>query len=363
MSWRIKLKLERSSAFCLDADFSIPSQGCTVLYGPSGCGKTSLLRSVAGLEPDAEGLVSLNDRVLMDSARGIKVPAHQRQLGVVFQGGELFSHLNVQDNLLFASRYGNGTRDSYEEICQLLNVHPLLQRQTNDLSGGETQRVALARALLSQPDALLLDEPLAALDQNSKTQILPYLERLQMSFSRPSLYVTHNLEEAARLGDYLVAMNGGQIICHGPLNEVLADPKSGLVEGSQACSVIKCLVAEKAGEDGLALLKMGSINFWTTSDIPIVGETVRVLIRARDVSLVLSPASDTSILNTLPVRVDNIWSDGQARKIIRLAVCTYDKEAGVAQYLLAAITCRSCDNLNLVPGQELYAQVKSLALL
>ena len=355
MSWQIKTKLSRKKGFHLNVNLNLPDSGCTVVFGPSGCGKTTLLRSVAGLEPEAKGQIILGDKILQDDDQGQRLPAHQRNLGVVFQTGALFSHLNVDENLSFAQRFREGHSPDRQELVDLFDLSNLLAQSTSELSGGETQRVAFARALLTNPDALLLDEPLASLDQSARTRIYPYLELLQQRSARPSLYVTHSLEEAARLGDHLVLLKGGLVQASGPLATILNDPAAGLTTGRDACSVLKARVASCADEDGLARLKVAGSDLWTPMEAPTVGKIVRILIKARDVSVVLEPARGSSILNTLPMMVDEIWEDDRARMVVRLKVGD--------ETLLAAVTRRSVVALELAPGQNVFAQVKSLALL
>ncbi len=355
MSWQIKSRLSRSKGFQLDVELSLPDTGCTVVFGPSGCGKTTLLRSVAGLENKARGRIILGGTTLQDDDKGIHLPAHHRNLGVVFQTGALFPHLDVDGNLSFAQRHGSGNSQTRDELIKLFDLGDLLQRRTGELSGGEGQRVAFARALLTNPDALLLDEPLAALDHTARARIYPYLERLQQTSARPSLYVTHNLEEAARLGDHLIFLKDGKVQAAGPLATVLNDPTAGLTTGREACSVLHAKVESGQDEDGLTRLKVAGFDLWAPMETSAVGDTARILIKARDVSLVLEPARGTSILNVLPMAVDDLWEDGRARMVVRL-------KAG-QETLLAAVTRRSSTALELAPGRKVYAQVKSLALL
>ncbi len=355
MKWEINLQLTHSSSFRLNVDLNLPATGCTVIYGPSGSGKTTLLRSVAGLEPKARGRVVLGERILQDDARGLRLPAHKRHLGVVFQTGALFLHLSVEGNLAFARRRQSGSQNSYDELSRLLDLDGILHRSPCELSGGERQRVALARALLTNPDALLLDEPFASIDRISRAGVFPYLEQLQRVFARPSLYVTHNLEEAARLGDHLVLMEDGQVRANGSLISVLTDSTAGLATGSEACSVLEAVVACGPDKDGLARLSTSGCDLWIPAVTPSVGEDARVLIKARDVSLALECPTGTSILNVIPVVVDDLWEDGPARMMVRLKL-------GQGQ-LLAAVTRRSAGALEIVPGRKIFAQIKSMALL
>jgi molybdate transport system ATP-binding protein len=356
MNWEINLQLAHSAAFRLDVDLNLPATGCTVIFGPSGSGKTTLLRSVAGLAPKARGRVVLGKRVFQDDDLGIRLAPHQRHLGVVFQTGALFPHLSVLGNLEYARQRKTGSQDSFDQLSELLDLTGLLHRSTDELSGGERQRVAFARALLTDPDALLLDEPLASIDGRARKKVLPYLEQLQRAFPRPILYVTHNLEEAARLGDHLVILADGKVQATGPLVSVLTDSTSGLATGSEACSVLEARVASGPDKDGLARLTFAGSDLWIpATDTSAAGKNVRVLIRARDVSLVLEPSTGTSILNVVPVVVDDLWDDGPARVIVRMK-----REKGI---LLAAVTRRSAMELDISPGRKIFAQIKSMALL
>ncbi len=355
MNWTIDQQVSHSSTFQLQVNITLPATGCTVIFGPSGCGKTTLLRCVAGLEPQAAGRVILGEKILQDDQTRVRLPAHQRHLGVVFQTGGLFPHMDVEGNLQYGRARQSGSRIAYEELIQLLDLSPMLNRRTLDLSGGERQRVALARAILTDPDALLLDEPLASLDRTSRHAIFPYLERLQRIYNRPSLYVTHSLEEAARLGDHLVMLGEGKVVTQGPLASVLTDPTSGLASGSEACSYLDTTVTHPPDEDGLSQLALDTTSLWLPAESSTVGDKVRILVKARDVSLVMEPASVSSILNVVPAVVEELWQDGPARMMVRLQL-----EKGL---LLAAITKRSATHMGLVPGRKVFAQIKSMAWL
>jgi molybdate transport system ATP-binding protein len=356
MSWRIRLELKRSAAFRLAVDLNLQEAGFTVVFGPSGSGKTTLLRAVAGLEKEARGMVALGGRILQDDDKGIRLPAHHRRLGMVFQNGALFPHLDVAGNLDFAAGNGPARTLPREEIISMLELQPLLERRVNELSGGERQRAALGRALLAGPDALLLDEPLASLDRAGRQAIYPYLERLHRAFARPCLHVTHDLEEAARLGDHLVLMQDGQITTGGPLNQVLTRPRTPLATGPRACSILETRLLAGPDSDGLLRLAGPGTDLWVPGEENVRGPgPVRLLVQARDVSLALAAAEGSSILNLVPVVVDEIWEDGKARVMVRLQAAD--------QVLLAAVTRRSLTALELVPGKRVHAQIKSVALL
>jgi molybdate transport system ATP-binding protein len=208
--------------FKLDMSFKAGA-GVTALFGRSGAGKTTVINAVAGLLRPDEGYIRIGDDVLMDTARGICVPAHERRLGYVFQDARLFPHLPVRNNLMFGARYApaHAPGPTLETVFDLLGLETLLDRAPNTLSGGEKQRVALGRALLSKPRLLLMDEPLASLDAPRKAEILPYLERLRDGpLSLPILYVSHARSEVERLADALVLIEEGQVTAQGPLDQV-----------------------------------------------------------------------------------------------------------------------------------------------
>ena len=200
---QVKLNLPRRG-FELRVDVQLPSRGVTALFGPSGCGKTTVLRALAGLER-ASGRVVVGEAVWQDDARGLFVPTHQRPIGYVIQEAALFPHLNVRRNLVYGQRrIAPGQHPiPLDQAVALLGIGHLLDRAPATLSGGERQRVAIARALLTSPRLLLMDEPLAALDEARKAEILPFLERLHAELAMPIVYVTHAMNEVARLADHL----------------------------------------------------------------------------------------------------------------------------------------------------------------
>jgi molybdate transport system ATP-binding protein len=169
------------------------------LAGHSGAGKTSVLHAIAGLVTPREGRIEVGGRVLFDSVRGIDVPAHERQVGYVFQDARLFPHLTVRGNLRYARRREGAGHSGFDDVVALLGIGALLERRTANLSGGEAQRVAIGRALLSQPAVLLLDEPLASLDHARREELIPYLQRVRDETSLPIVYVSHAADEVERL--------------------------------------------------------------------------------------------------------------------------------------------------------------------
>ncbi len=344
--------------FALHARFTAPSQGVTALFGPSGAGKTRLLRALAGLEPRARGSVQFADTPWQDDARRLYVPAHRRALGFVFQEPSLLDHLSVRGNLEFGFRRTPAARRTvdWDRTIALLDVGPLLGRSVGALSGGERQRVAIARALLASPRLLLLDEPLAALDQARKRELLATLARLQRELHIPMVYVSHHIEEIAALADHLILLRGGVVLASGPLAQTLARTDLPTAEDDDLGVVIDTRVAGHDAPFHLALLRFAGGELHVASPPLAAGAAVRVRIPARDVSVALSAHADSSILNRIAATVVDIQAlPNPANVLVRLDA------GGVA--LLARITRRSVEQLPLAPGRRVWAQVKSAALI
>jgi molybdate transport system ATP-binding protein len=196
------------------------ASGITALFGPSGSGKTTTLDAIAGLRRPSSGLISINDRVLFDAGARVDLPPHARHVGYVPQDVALFPHMNVRRNVLYGRRPGQ--KLSLDTVVRMLEVGGLLDRRVPDLSGGERQRVALARALMSAPELLLLDEPLAAVDQAHRAEILPYLDRVRIDHAMPAIYVTHTWGEVAGRADEVVQLRDGRIVFQGSAAEAPA---------------------------------------------------------------------------------------------------------------------------------------------
>jgi len=349
----------RLGAFELDASFSAPAKGVTALFGPSGCGKTTVLRCIAGLNRLAEGFCEIDGQVWQDGER-IFLPTHKRPLGYVFQEASLFPHLSVRKNLMFGAPRGERRRKAvaFDEVVDLLGVTPLLDRSPRNLSGGERQRVAIGRALLSQPKLLLMDEPLAALDRTSKGEILPFLERLRDRLSLPIVYITHDISEVERLADQVVLMQAGRVGAAGPLADVQSDPSLPLATARDAAVTLEARVEAYDAPYGLLTLAVPGGRFAEPAAPAPIGERRRIRIVARDVSLARERPGPSSILNILPARIVSIRQIDSNEIVASLAL----GEEGAGARLLARVTRKSWDALELAPGARAYAQVKAVAL-
>ncbi|WP_303900836.1 molybdenum ABC transporter ATP-binding protein [Thiohalomonas denitrificans] len=348
----------RLGGFNLEAAFEGPGVGITALFGHSGSGKTTLLRCIAGLER-AEGRLEVNGEVWQD--RKVFLPVHRRALGYVFQESSLFPHLSVRRNLEFGWRRiaRRERRVAFDQAVELLGIEPLLPRDPVSLSGGERQRVAIARALLTSPRLLLMDEPLSALDERSKQEILPYLERLHGELSLPVVYVSHSLTEVARLADYMVWMEQGRISAQGPLAEVLSRFDLEASEAEEAGVVIDTVVAEHDYPYHLTGLDSPWGRLWVKQINAAMGRRVRVRLPARDISIGLVPDRASSILNVWSARVGSVGDAAPGQVLVRLL----QPDDEQAPPIIARITRRSADVLGLSEGRRVYARIKSVALM
>lgn len=354
---QVQLSLTRPD-FQLDVDLALPAHGITVLYGASGSGKTSVLRCVAGLERARNALVRIDGTVWQDDTSGIFLPPWQRPLGYVFQEASLFEHLDVRGNLRYGQKRSLAGRPAIalDAVIELLGIGHLLQRRVQQLSGGERQRVAIARALATQPRLLLLDEPLAALDQARRQEILPWLERLRDELKIPMLYVTHAADEVARLADSLVVLDQGRVKAAGPTAEVLARIDMPVVLGEDAGALLHGTVVEHDAHWHLMRIEFDGGSLWLRDSGLTIGQQVRLRVLARDVSLATEAPHHTSIQNLLPATVDSIASDTHPSQALVRVACGH-------AMLLSRITKRAVDTLGLHPGQAVWAQVKSVALI
>lgn len=344
-----------SRPFMLNVDLKLPGQGVTAIFGQSGSGKTTLLRCIAGLQSVDYGELVVNGATWQSGRNTL--PTHKRSLGYVFQESSLFAHLTAQGNLNYAiKRSGNRQmRERYRQVVALMGIEPVLQQYPDQLSGGEKQRVAIARSLLIDPHILLMDEPLASLDSQRKREILPYLEGLRQEFALPIIYVSHALDEVARLADYLVVLDQGRAVAHGPTDDVLSRLDLPVRLGEDVGVVMRATVAERQSDWHLIRAAFEGGELWLSDGGDAVGQAIRLRILARDVSLSLTSQQDSSILNRLAAQIIDIKPDeDQAMDLVRLKVG--------ATVLIARVTRFSVDRLELVVGRWVWAQIKSVAI-
>ena len=354
---KARLKVVRPG-FTLDIDLQLPGRGVTALFGPSGCGKTTCLRAIAGLTRANPGHVVVNAEVWQDDAQALWLAPHERALGYVFQEASLFDHLNVRRNIDYGLKRTPAARRkvALEQAVELLGISHLMDRKPDTLSGGERQRVAMARALATSPRLLLMDEPLAALDSHRKAEILPYLERLHHTLDIPMLYVSHAMDEVARLAGYMVLMDHGQARAQGQTHELIARLDLPLAQGDAAATVVDAKVLQHDLRDHIATVTFsGGQLLMAISEPRAVGDHLRLRVQARDVSLALAVPADTSILNILPAVIVALREDSPGQLMVALDV-------GGTRFL-ARLTQRSAVALALAPGQAVFAQIKGIAIL
>ncbi|WP_299688169.1 molybdenum ABC transporter ATP-binding protein [uncultured Tateyamaria sp.] len=346
MSLRVALR-HAFDGFGLDVAFTA-GPGVTALFGRSGAGKTTVVNAVAGLLRPDHADIALG-QTLFDSGT-THLPPNKRRIGYVFQDARLFPHLSVAENLDYAARFGARAKNR-DQIVALLGLGDLLGRRPATLSGGQKQRVALGRALLSAPQLLLMDEPLAALDAPRKAEILPYLERLKAESAVPILYVSHALDEVARLADRIVVLDGGRIRADGPVFDVLADPELVPLFGvREAGAILPATVTERAA-DGLTRLTTSAGDVHLMGVHAAQGDTIRLRVLAQDVMLSRTRPDGLSALNILPVRISHIYKGDGPGVALRLM-------AG-DDPLLARITARALAYLDLSEGDECFAILKA----
>jgi molybdate transport system ATP-binding protein len=340
--------------FKLDVDI-LAEAGVTALFGRSGAGKTTIVNAVAGLLRPDEGRITLGPVTLLDTARGVFVPPHRRRIGYVFQDARLFPHMTVRQNLLYGRRFARGAAGpDLAQIADLLGIASLFDRRPGTLSGGEKQRTALGRAILAAPRLLLMDEPLAALDEARKAEILPYLERLRDDLRLPILYVSHALAEVARLADTIVLIEAGRVTCAGPAEALLSDPATAPALGLREAGALLPARLAAQEDDGLSRLETAAGPLWLPRLAAPPGSLVKLRILAHDVMIATQRPEGLSALNILPATVSDIRQGDGPGTLVRLSVGT--------DHLLARITRRSASALGLAPGSEVFAVLKAVSV-
>jgi molybdate transport system ATP-binding protein len=347
----------RQGDFKLGCSFD-SSERVTGLFGPSGAGKSSLLRIMAGLIRPDRGRVELAGRCVFDSARGIHIPAHRRRIGYVFQQARLFAHLNVRHNLGYGAWFARDKPSAarFDQVVDMLDIGPLLQRRVAGLSGGEQQRVAIGRALLSSPALLLLDEPLASLDAARRQEVLPYIERLSAESALPIVFVSHQLDELLRLANrQVVAIRDGRVVFSGATADFLAAPELlGPEQARDAGVLLRVRVADRPVEQGLSALECAGQTLFVPQVDQAPGSMLTLHVRARDVMLATQRPAGISALNVLAGTIESLQADGDHAVNVLIRIDH--------QRLEARVTRRSAEALALAVDQPIHAVIKSLAL-
>jgi len=345
----------RLGAFELDARFE--SEGrLTALFGRSGSGKTSLVNVIAGLIHPDHGKVTIDGETLVDTEQRLDIPAYRRRVGYVFQEARLFPHLSVRQNLLYGQWFTARARryETLDRVVELLGLAALLDRRPARLSGGEKQRVAIGRALLTSPRLLLMDEPLASLDEARKGEIMPYLERLRDEVRVPIIYVSHSVPEVTRLATTMVLLDGGKVAGVGPVADVMGRidlfPAIGRPE---AGAVLEMTVVAHDPAYELTTLRSAAGELRVPQIDVAVGRPIRVQIRARDIIIGLRRPEELSALNVLSGRIAEIVGHGPVTDL-RLDLN--------GQILIARVTRLTVDRLGLTPGRPVFAIIKSLSV-
>jgi molybdate transport system ATP-binding protein len=344
----------RFAGFSLDAGFT-SERGITALFGRSGSGKTSMIRMIAGLTRPDEGRISLDGEVLTDTAKRIFVARHRRRFGYVFQEARLFPHLSVRQNLAygrwFAPKGGRG--ESLERIVDLLDIEGLLGRGPQHLSGGEKQRVAIGRALLSSPRLLLMDEPLAALDEARKAEVMPFLERLRDEMDIPIVYVSHSVSEVARLADQVVVMQDGRVQAVGSATEVLSLPVASL-DRREAGALLQGRIEAVDIGHRLATISLAGTRLYVPDAGLVLGKPVRIRVPSRDVMLATKRPEGLSALNVI---------EGVIEQVNRTDDATVDVTVNCGgDRIQSRITSLSAERMALQSGMPIFAIIKTVAL-
>ena len=356
---RVQL-VKRRGDFTLDVDFCAPVPGITALFGRSGCGKSTAIALIAGLLAPDEARVQVGDDVLVDTSRHLHVDARHRRIGVVFQEARLFPHLSVMDNLRYGAR--RLPRDAaqpirFDDVVGMLGLGDLTDRRPHQLSGGEKQRVALGRALLAQPRLLLLDEPLASLDQARREEVLPYFEKLRDALAIPIVYVSHQFDEVLRLATRVVLLGNGRLLAEGEIASVSRHPALREIVGPDAVGAVMQGVVEGTDDAGLTKVRVGDAELVVDeSALPMtVGQRIQIQVLARDVIVAAARPSGLSVRNLVAARVVSVKPDVGRAVLVELDI-------GRTATLLARITASAAEELGLTSDKQVWALIKAVSL-
>ena len=352
MSIQLDVRLRRG-AFALDAAFEA-GPGLTALFGRSGSGKTTLIDLIAGLARPDRGRIAVAGAVLVDTAGGVFLPPHRRRIGVVFQDARLFPHLSVRTNLAYGRVIARQPSDpaDFAAVTEMLGIGHLLDRRPHGLSGGERQRVAIGRALLARPRLLLLDEPLAALDEARKAEILPYIERLRDEAGVPIVYVSHAVSEVARLATTVIVLEAGRVAASGPAEAILRRADLMPVHEAEAGALLDMVVETADPETGLTALVGTAGRLLVPGLARAPGTRLRVRIPARDVLVATERPRGLSARNILIGHVAALTPAG--------AEVSMEIDCNGA-LVAARVTAAAIRELGLAPGCAVYVVIKSVA--
>lgn len=343
--------------FQLEVNLDVPMSGITAIFGPSGSGKTTLLRCLAGLERAPHGFMQFGEQVWQDERIGLCLPLSTRPIGYVFQDPRLFPHYDVRANLLYGYKRvpPHVRRITPEQVVEILGIEHLLDRRIHKLSGGEQQRVAIGRALLTSPQLLLLDEPLASLDIQRKQELLPFIRRLHRELAIPVIYVSHAISEILSLADRVALLKEGRVVGVGTLNEMLASVTCRSSLGSHRIgAVLDTQIIGHEPQYGLTQLDFSGQRLFVPLQSSAIGQSVRVHILSSDVSLVIGKSdAPTSVLNVLEATVQQIREINQS---------TVEVLLDIGAPLVAGITRKSLVTLGLKVGDRVFAHIKTVAL-
>lgn len=347
------IRTRLSDAFALDVAISVPA-GVTILFGASGSGKSTVLRAIAGLiRPDA-GAITVGPRVVFDAKSGRDVPTRARRIGYVFQQLALFPHLSVEDNLAYGlhDEAPETRRRKIREIAASFKIDRLLARRPSAISGGERQRTALARSLVTKPEALLLDEPLSALDHATQSRIIDDLRRWNEEHQIPILYVTHSHREVFALGDRVIVLDNGTVTAAGTPHDVLEMPEqASLAQLAGFENVMNASVVARKADAGTMTCRLDSST--VELEVPLArgttGSAIRIAIRAGDILLATEPPRGLSARNILRGRLASLTRDGAAMVAVVNAGARF----------VVHLTPSAADGLGLALEQDVWLVIKT----
>ncbi len=335
------------------------SNGITGIYGPSGSGKTSLLHSISGLEMPGSGYISIEDRMVFHSEKKINIPVEKRNIGYVFQEGRLFPHMTVEKNLLYGFKKHSKSKVKFNEVVDLLNLGHILHSKPSQISGGERQRTALGRSLLSSPDILLLDEPFSAVDTNLRSQILPFILKIQRKVQVPVLVVSHDLPDLLKMTNTLFIVREGRCVGHGEYHDLLKmDSVSDIIVSDTLVNSINMKVLKVKPEKGLTILgteKDGGevrIKCEKSNGHYQEGQDIKIFINADDIALSTEKLPNISIQNQIEGVITDVVQHGS------ISLCIVD--AGFK--LIVEVTTESQKRMEFKVGSKVWCLFKSVAI-